>query len=54
MEKLLLLIYFVFLCAKTEKVVSLGKFDVLTELAVRTQPTAENLAVQQSQFKIKQ
>jgi hypothetical protein len=29
------------LCAKTKKVVFLGKFDVLVELAVATQPTAE-------------
>jgi hypothetical protein len=27
---------------KLKKVVSLGKFDVLMELAVATQPTAEN------------
>jgi hypothetical protein len=40
--KLLLLIYYLFLCDKTKKVVSLGKFDVLVELAVETQPTAVN------------
>jgi hypothetical protein len=40
-EKLLLIIYFVFLCDKAKKVVSLGKFDVLVELAVATQPTAK-------------
>jgi hypothetical protein len=28
---------------KLKKVVSLGKFDVLVELAVETQPTAEKL-----------
>jgi hypothetical protein len=31
--KLLLIIYCVFLCDKTKKVVSLGKFHVLVELA---------------------
>ena len=43
-EKLLLLVYCVFLCDKTKKVVSLDKFDVLVELFVWTQTTAKKKA----------